>query len=39
VSPGISVSKQVILESASSSVTVGDVVKGSMKFVPTDFYG
>jgi len=39
LSPGFSVTRQVILESGSESVASGDVVKGSMKFVMTDFYG
>ena len=38
-STGMSVSRQVVLESASQSAAVGDVVKGSMKFLMTDYYG
>lgn len=38
-SPGFSVTRQVILESGSSEVAVGEVVKGTMKFVMTDYYG
>jgi hypothetical protein len=37
-SPGHSVARQVILESASSQVAVGDVVRGSLKFLMTDYY-
>jgi hypothetical protein len=36
---GYSLSKNVILESASSGASVGDVFRGTMKFVPTDWYG
>ena len=38
-SAGYSVSKRVILESASSGVAVGDVVKGTLRFVQTDYTG
>lgn len=38
-SNGLSVSRQVILESASVGVSSGDVVRGSLKFVMTDWYG
>lgn len=38
-SPGFSVSRQAILESGSSSVSSGDVVRGSMRFRVTDYYG
>ena len=38
-SPGYSVTLQVVLESASTMLAIGDSVKGSMKFVPTDYYG
>ena len=38
-SAGYSVSKRVILESASVGVAVGDIVKGSLRFVQTDYYG
>ena len=38
-SAGMSVSRQVVLESASRNAAVGDVVKGSLKFLMTDFYG
>lgn len=37
-SPGHTVARQVLLESASSQVSVGDVVRGSMKFLMTDYY-
>ena len=38
-SAGYSVSKRVILESASSGVAVGDIVKGTLRFVQTDHTG
>lgn len=38
-SSGLSVTKQVVLESSSVAASVGDVVKGSLKFVMTDYYG
>ena len=38
-SPGYSVSRNVILESASTEVGLGDVVRGSLNFVMTDYYG
>ncbi len=38
-SPGMSVSRQVLLESASRNASVGDVVRGSLKFLMTDYYG
>lgn len=38
-SVGYSVSRQVILESGSTSAAVGDVVRGTLKFVMTDWYG
>jgi hypothetical protein len=34
-----SLSKNVIVESASSGASVGDVFRGTMRFVPTDWYG
>lgn len=37
--PGITVSRQAILESASTQIRVGDVVRGSLKFLMTDYYG
>jgi hypothetical protein len=37
-SPGFSVTRQVILESGSESASVGDVVRGSMRFLMTDYY-
>jgi hypothetical protein len=37
-SPGHNVARQVLLESASSQVSVGDVVRGSLKFLMTDYY-
>jgi hypothetical protein len=36
---GYSLSKNVIVESASSGASVGDVFRGTIKFVPTDWYG
>jgi hypothetical protein len=36
---GYILSKNVIVESASSGASVGDVFRGTMKFVPTDWYG
>ena len=36
---GYSLSKNVIVESASSGASVGDVFRGTMRFVPTDWYG
>lgn len=38
-SPGFSVTKRAILESASSVAAVGDVVRGNARFVMTDWYG
>lgn len=38
-SPGFSVTRQAILESGSQGVAVGDVVKGTLKFLMTDYYG
>lgn len=38
-SQGFTTTKQVVLESGSSVASVGDVVRGSMKFVVTDWYG
>lgn len=38
-SPGYSVSRNVILESASTEVRSGDVVRGSLRFVMTDYCG
>lgn len=38
-SSGLSVSKNVILESCSQGASVGDVVRGSAKFLITDYYG
>jgi hypothetical protein len=38
-SPGYSVSRNAILESASTEVRSGDVVRGSLNFVMTDYYG
>jgi hypothetical protein len=37
-SPGHNVARQVLLESASSQVSVGDVVRGSLKFLMTDYF-
>ena len=37
-SAGYSVSKNVVLESASHGVQVGDIVKGTLKFRMTDYY-
>jgi hypothetical protein len=36
---GYNIQRQVVLESASESVSVGEVVRGSLKFVLTDYYG
>ena len=36
---GYSLSKNVIVESASSGASVGDIFRGTMRFVPTDWYG
>lgn len=36
---GFSFSRRVILESASEVASAGDVVRGTMKFVMTDWYG
>lgn len=38
-SPKFSVSRNVILESASTEVRSGDVVRGSLRFAMTDYYG
>jgi len=38
-STGYSVSRNVILESASSDVRVGEPVRGTLKFRITDYYG
>lgn len=38
-SPGFSVTRNAILESASTEVRTGDVVRGSLNFVMTDYYG
>jgi hypothetical protein len=38
-SPGYSVSRNVSLESARTEVRTGDVVRGSIRFVMTDYYG
>lgn len=38
ISPGFSWTKRAYLESASLDAQVGDVVKGSLKFVVTDSY-
>lgn len=38
-SPGYSARRQAILESGSESVSVGDVARGSLRFVVTDWYG
>lgn len=35
---GFTVSKQAVLESATESAAVGDVVRGSMRFLMTDWY-
>lgn len=36
---GYSVSKQCVCEAASSSAAAGDIVRGSIKFLMTDWYG
>lgn len=38
-SPGYSISRNVILESATTEAKAGDVVRGSIRFVMTDYYG
>lgn len=38
-SDGYSVTRQVVLESGSESAEVGDIVRGTMRFVATDYYG
>ena len=38
-SQGFQVSRRVILESGSEYVAAGDVVRGTMRFVMTDWYG
>jgi hypothetical protein len=38
IAPGLTVSRQVILESVSVSAQTGDVVKGTAKFLFTDYY-
>lgn len=38
-SPGYSLTRNVILESASAQARFGDVVRGSIRFVMTDYYG
>lgn len=38
-SSGYSVSRNVILESASIDVRLGEVIRGSLKFRMTDYYG
>jgi hypothetical protein len=38
VSTGLTVSRQVILESATAGVGVNEAVRGSLKFLRTDYY-
>lgn len=38
-SPKYSVSRNAILESATTDVRSGDVVRGTLRFVTTDYYG
>jgi hypothetical protein len=38
-SPGFSVSRLVVLQSASTEARVGDLVRGSLRFVLTDYTG
>lgn len=38
-SPNYSVTRNAILKSASTEVRSGDVVRGSLRFVMTDYYG
>jgi len=38
-SPGMTISRRVILESASVNATAGDLVKGSLRFSLTDYQG
>lgn len=37
-SPGFSVSRNVVVDSGSSAVTVNDVVRGSVRFLMTDYF-
>jgi hypothetical protein len=39
ISPGYSVVRNVILESATTEATVGNIVRGTMRFRMTDYYG
>jgi len=38
-SPGYSIGRNVILESATTEATVGDIVRGTLRFRMTDYYG
>jgi hypothetical protein len=38
-SPGYSVGRNVLLESATTEATVGDIVRGTLRFRITDYYG
>ncbi len=38
-SPGFSLTRNVILESATAEARAGDLVRGSIRFVMTDYYG
>lgn len=38
-SPGYSVGRNVILESATTEARAGDIVRGSLRFRMTDYYG
>ena len=38
-SPGMSITRNVILQSASTEARVGDLVRGSLRFVITDYIG
>lgn len=39
VSPGYSIGRNVILESATTEARVGDIVRGTLRFRMTDYYG
>ena len=38
-SPGYSVGRNVLLESATTEATAGDIVRGTLRFRITDYYG
>ena len=39
LSPGYGFGRNVILESATTEATVGDIVRGTLRFRMTDYYG